>query len=30
VGPELSLLGPHDVGHACVTTGRHGISMPTF
>jgi len=21
---------PHDVGHACVTTGRRGISMPTF
>jgi len=30
VGRELILLGPHDVGHGCVMTGRRGISMPTF
>jgi len=29
VGRAMS-LGPHDVGHACVTTGRRGNSMPTF
>jgi len=29
-GCESSLLDPHDVGHAYVTTGRRGISMPTF
>jgi len=22
--------GPQEVGHACVTTGRRGFSMPTF
>ncbi len=22
--------GPHDVDHACVTTGRRGFSMPTL
>jgi len=29
VGRAMSLC-PQDVGHACVTTGRRGISMPTF
>ena len=22
--------GPEDVGHACVTTGRRGFSIPPF
>jgi len=26
----FSPLGPHDVGHVCVTTGRPGISIPTY
>ena len=29
-GRDLSLLGPHDVDHACVTTGRRGFSMPSL
>ncbi len=30
MGRDLPLLGPHDVGHACVTTGRRGFSTPTL